>query len=467
MKNKKRIIGILLTLVLVFAMAIPVGAFAEAGTITINNAKDGHTYTAYKILDLESYSNQENAKAFSYTVAEGWGAFVSGDGAAYFKVENGYVTWKDGADAAELAKDALKYAKEKSINAAGTATATGTTAVIEVETLGYYLVDTSLGSLCSLDTTTPGAQVNEKNEIPTIDKLVQEDSTNEWGTTNDADMNQTVNFTSTIGAKKGAENYVMHDVMSAGLTYAAVTAVKVNDVEIGSDNYTVVVAPECDKDCDFHVVFEQAYLDTITADTDIVVEYSATLNTGAVVGLNGNPNDAKLSYGDNSETEWSKTITYTWDAMVIKHTGVVGEATFKTLPGAEFKLYREDGKYVQATNGKVTAWVDEANASVFTSDANGEIKIAGLDRDTYFLVETKAPTGYNKLNDPVEVEIVGKTYDAEAQKDVYNTATTYVQNNTGTEMPETGGMGTTLFYLLGAIMVIGAGVVLVTRRRVA
>ena len=107
-----------------------------------------------------------------------------------------------------------------------TATAADGTATLSGLNLGYYLVDTTLGTLCSLDTTNPTVAMKEKNEAPTITKDVQEDSNNTWGDKNDADINQTVNFKATVTVKKGAENYTVHDTMSAGLTYKGVTAVK-------------------------------------------------------------------------------------------------------------------------------------------------------------------------------------------------------------------------------------------------
>ena len=152
----------------------------------------------------------------------------------------GYVTWKDGADAAAFAKAAQKYAKDNSITNQGSVTATTTTVSFTSLDLGYYLVDTTLGTLCSLDTTNPNVVMKEKNEVPTNVKTVQEDSTSRYGEKNDANIGQTVNFQSTIIAQKGAQNYVFHDTMVAGLTCTGVTGITLKGTTVDDSNYTVV-----------------------------------------------------------------------------------------------------------------------------------------------------------------------------------------------------------------------------------
>ena len=154
MKNMLRIASLVLALMMVFAVT----AFAEGetGSITINDAVVGQTYTIYQILDLESYNASANAYAYKATTA--WNTFINSDAikGTYVEVDaQGYVTWKDGADAAAFAKAAQKYAKDNSITNQGSVTATTTTVSFTGLDLGYYLVDTTLGTLCSLDTTNP------------------------------------------------------------------------------------------------------------------------------------------------------------------------------------------------------------------------------------------------------------------------------------------------------------------------
>ena len=258
MRNAKRLASLLLALVLVFALAVPAFAEGETGSITINDAVVGQTYTIYQILDLESYNTSANAYAYKATTA--WNTFINSDAikGTYVEVDaQGYVTWKTGADAAAFAKAAQKYAKDNSIANQGSVTATTTTVSFTGLDLGYYLIDTTLGTLCSLDTTNPDVVMEEKNEVPTNVKTVEEDSTHNYGEKNDADIGQTVNFNSTITAQAGAENYVFHDTMSTGLTYTGVTGITLNGTAVDASNYTVT-SPSYDG-YTFDVNFTQAY----------------------------------------------------------------------------------------------------------------------------------------------------------------------------------------------------------------
>ena len=287
MKHVKKLASVLLALVMALALTATAFAEGETGSITINDAVVGQTYTIYQLLDLESYNASANAYAYKATTA--WNTFINSDAikGTYVEVDaQGYVTWKVGADVAAFAKAAQKYAKDNSITNQGSVTATTTTVSFTGLDLGYYLVDTTLGTLCSLDTTNPNVVMEEKNEVPTNVKTVEEDSTGNYGEKNDADIGQTVNFKSTITAQAGAENYVFHDTMSAGLTLNK-ASIKVNDVavtdeqgnDVAGDNYTVSYPSGDGSDgCTFEIAFAQSYLDTITVATPLTITYSATLN---------------------------------------------------------------------------------------------------------------------------------------------------------------------------------------------
>ena len=241
MSNTRKLVSLLLAVVLTLGLTALGYAEGETGSITINDAVVGQTYTIYQILDLESYNASANAYAYKATTA--WNTFINSDAikGTYVEVDaQGYVTWKDGADAAAFAKAAQKYAKDNKIANQGTVTATTTKVSFTELDLGYYLVDTTLGTLCSLDTTNPNVVMEEKNEVPTNVKTVEEDSTGNYGEKNDADIGQTVNFRSTITAQAGAENYVFYDTMSAGLTYTGVTGITLNGTTVDASNYTVV-----------------------------------------------------------------------------------------------------------------------------------------------------------------------------------------------------------------------------------
>ena len=480
MRNTKKLVGLLLALVMVFAVSAAM-AEGETGSITINDAVVGQTYTLYQILDLESYNASANAYAYKATTA--WNTFINSDAikGTYVEVDaQGYVTWKDGADAAAFAKATQKYAKDNSIANQGSVTATTTTVSFTGLDLGYYLVDTTLGTLCSLDTTNPNVTMEEKNEVPTNVKTVEEDSTGNYGEKNDADIGQTVNFKSTITAQAGAENYVFHDKMSEGLTYTGVTGITLNGAVVAESNYEVT-APAADGDT-FDVTFTQAFCDTLKANDKIVVSYTATLNEKAVIAGAGNPNTSKVSYGvkdgttsePSGTTPPSETTTYTWDLDVLKYAN--GDES-KVLKDAEFVLLNSaKTKVATIVNGKVTGWADVPAAvdgtiawptnTVLTTGENGKIEIDGLDADTYYLREVKAPAGYNKLPDDVSIVITGATK-GDNDELTYTTVLAKVNNQSGTELPSTGGIGTTIFYVIGGVLVIGAAAMLIAKRKKA
>lgn len=474
MKNLKKMLASLIGLLMALTMgAMPAIAEGETGSITINDAVVGQTYTIYQVLDLESYN--ASANAYSYKATAAWSTFINSDQikGTYVEVDaQGYVTWKSGADAAAFAKAAQKYAKDNSITNQGSVTATTTTVSFTGLDLGYYLVDTTLGTLCSLDTTNPNVVMEEKNEVPTNVKTVEEDSTGNYGEKNDADIGQTVNFKSTITAQAGAENYIFHDTMSAGLTYTGVTGVTLNGTSVDASNYTVVSTGLTDG-CTFEVRFTQAFCDTLKANDQIVISYMATLNEKAVVAGEGNPNTSKVSYGDSSNTKYtpdSQTKTYTWDVDVFKYT-MKGE-TETALAGATFTLSKNaDGSnpiaLVSEGNNvyRVAKTGETETITEITTDATGKFTIEGLDADTYYLTETKAPDGYNKLAGPViivigENGVVNATTEAPQGVDEVK-----VLNQTGTELPSTGGIGTTVFYVAGGALVLIAAVLLITRKR--
>lgn len=468
MKHMKKFASVLLALVMVLAMSITTFAAGETGSITIDNAVVGQTYTIYEILKLESYN--KDSGAYAYKAADTWSDFINSEGIkdVYVSVDNqGYVTWREGANSAEFAKLAQKYANDNGLRNQGTIEATSTTVTFSNLELGYYLVDSSLGTLCSLDTTNPDVIIKEKNEAPTIDKTVEEDSTGNYGDENDADIGQTVNFKTIVHAKKGAQNYVVHDKMSQGLTLDENSIAVVNATK--DSDYTVEF--NTTDSCTFEISFTQSYLDKITEDTDIIITYSAVLNENAVISTDANTNDAKLDYGDSNSTEWDQTKTYTYKFELVKT-----DKDNKVITGAKFELYdaktggnkialvkEENGTYRVATN-------DEKEAEDFTSAVieAGQVTIKGLDGDTsYYLEETEAPAGYNKLAERFEVQIQKTNLDATVTSGIWSEGGAHVINQSGSELPSTGGMGTTIFYVLGGILVLGAAVLLITRRRMS
>lgn len=471
MKRTKKLASLLLALVMVFAVAVTVLA-EGSGSITVDNAVVDQTYTIYEILRLESYN--ADTKAYSYKATDAWEGFINGDEIKGIYVDvnaQDYVTWHKGADASAFAKAAQAYAGEHSIPNQGSQTATSTTVKFENLELGYYLMDSTLGTLCTLDTTTPNVTIKEKNEVPSNEKTVEEDSSKKYGSVNDADIGQTVNFKSTVTLPAGSENVIFHDTMSAGLTLNAESVKVYTDArlttELKADSYTLNTSGLSDA-CTFEIAFSQEYLNDLKEKAVVYVVYSAVVNENAVVGDEGNPNTSHLTYGDESNTKTtpgSNTTTYTWSFDVLKYGN--GNET-NVLANAEFVLLNSDrSKVAVVKNGKLTDWMDLPavgedgsvawhDNTILKTDENGKISIAGLDADTYYLREIKAPAGYNVLKDDVEVKI---------DPTVSDKTTVKVDNLSGTELPSTGGMGTTFFYVAGSILLLGAAVLLVTKKR--
>ena len=469
MKRTKRIASVLLALVMALSLITTAFAAGETGSITIDNAVVGQTYTIYQILDLESYNKDSGAYAYKATAA--WRDFINGADvkSVYVNVDaQGYVTWAKDADVAAFAKLAQKYAADHNIANQGTKTADSTTVGFTNLDLGYYLVDSTLGTICSLDTTNPSVTIKEKNSQPTVDKQVQENSNGTWGDTNDANIGDTVNFKTTINVVDGQpKNYVLHDKMSNGLTFdAGSVEVKIGDRTLtpGSD-YTLIANPK--DGCTFEIGIKE---NVLKPNDVVIVTYSATLNDKAVIHPEPNTNETKLVYGEGSETTWDKTETFTYQFDLVK------TKTDKTvLDGAEFKLY--DAK----TGGNEIALIDEGNGVYRVATAAekaaegfvsatikaGKVTIKGLDSGTYYLEETKAPAGYNVLAERVEVKIDHANLTATVEGGTYVSGGVQVINQTGAELPSTGGIGTTIFYVVGGLLVVVAGVLLVTRKRMS
>ncbi len=491
MKHSKRFSALLLALVMALALSVPAMAAQEGtltgGSITIDNAVVGQTYSIYQLLYLESYDATNGT--YAYKANSAWEAWLKTQ-TTYVSIDaQGYVTWVDGADAAAFAMLAQEHAAETAEITSDATPVTATTTTVEFTglKLGYYLVDSTLGALCSLDTTNPAATIKEKNSKPTLEKQVKEDSNNSWGDENDADIGQTVEFKATITVQGTAKGYVMHDKMDDGLTYDKVTKVTLNGNDVAAINYTVSdnVTHGAGDDTvthTFDVTFSEAFCNTLKTGDVIVVYYQATLNSNAVVNA-PELNKAHLSYKDESGNDFTtpddSTKTYTWDMDVLKYAN--GNKS-NVLAGVKFVLLNKDKTMVaKVAGGKITEWVasgvtkDEQDVYTYpatwpdgtelTTNANGKIEIDGLDADTYYLHETATLPGYNVLNRDVEVVIEGKKV-VEGQE-TYETVTIEVENKSGTELPSTGGMGTTVLYVLGAALVLCAGVLLITRRRMS
>ncbi len=482
----KKIISLVLALMLIASFSITAFAADETGSITINGASEGNTYSVYKLLDLADYD--KDANAYVYKVATKWeGFFATTDATTYFTTsENGYVSWKAAEDddtVAQFAKLALEYAKANGI--AADKTTDNTADFVKEENtikftgldLGYYLVDSTMGALCGLTTTNPNAVINAKNHIPTIDKQVLEDSTNQWGDENTADIGQTVEFRVTINVHAGAENYVLHDVMDPGFTYVKVS--KIEHIVPGTGThvtdtslYEVKTGDSVVVDgCTFEVHFSKEFCDELETNDKVIVYYEAALNHDAVINGAGNVNKAWLAFGEttqNHKTNEDSTVTNTYAVDIVKT-----DSQDKLLDGAVFKIYDA------ATEGNEVKVVLMADGETYCRDSgaatgaeivvkDGKVRVVGLDNGTYYLQETDAPAGYELLATRVKFIISDGNLDATFTDGIYSTGSgVQIINKTGNRLPETGGMGTVLFITFGTIVVLGAGVLLVTKKRMS
>lgn len=484
-------LALLAAFALVLAMAVPAWAASTAATgdnagsssITIDGAVNEKTYTLYRIFDVASKTDD----GMVYNVTTAWKPFFEGNGAGteYVEIDSlgqvkklkkeGFAN--DSENAKAFAAAALAWAKTQSNIAVASVTAGNNEAKFTGLKEGYYLVDTTMGSLCSVGNVTGSTAVTikEKNGVPSVDKQVQEDSDSSWGDKNDAEIGQEVNFKTTINVTAGnTTNYVLHDKMT-GLTY------KADSIQITKANGTVVLTQGTDytietpKDgCSFEIKFVNN--GKLNAGDVVVVTYTATVNADAVVAGTGNTNETWLDYGNNGHTTHDTTRTYVWEFKIYKYTKGAGENETVALPHAEFVLYKKSGEtksYLTASGNKLTGWTTEENsATKFTSDNNGNISISGLDAGEYYLKETKAPDGYNKLTDDIKV-VLTKEYNEStnvgtaffAYSNVTKADKVEVENNAGTTLPSTGGMGTTVFYVVGGGLMAVAVVLLVTKKR--
>ena len=508
MKGLKKLLTVILTLAMVMTMGMTAFA-AESneetgkGTITIDNAKVGQTYKIYRIFDYTPTTDDDYSKGVN-TLNSAWSNFSA---AEYFtKDSNGYITSKlNESNVAAFATLAGEYAAdtEHIISPVEYQNAKTNTVTFSKLPLGYYLLDSSLGTVFSLDTTQPTITLKEKNDVPSIDKKVQEDSDAEgdFGATNDAEIGQTVTYQSTISMKNGAEDYVMHDSMSTGLTYNAVQSVFAGTTPLILDRDYKVDPNPTDKDS-FDLKFTDSYLKSVRdagKDVTIVVTYTAILNSSAVIATSGKLNTVKLEYNNNVIAEGPSTTTYKYSLNLFKYAK---ENPNKALAGAYFKLYRDAGYTYDATQttavneanntGRLVSFVINPNDGsyrlattddvkkgltvdeIITTDDSRGINIEGLDTDKYHMIETQAPAGYNLLTSDILIE-VQRIEDARGTVQISSTISgkktegpqIKVENGTGALLPHTGGIGTTIFYLIGGIMILGAFVTFIVRRKMS
>ena len=503
MKILKKFINVLIAAIMITTMVIP--AFAQditvegngPATITINNASKGETYSVYKVFDA-TYNTTTGAIAYTYN-----GTLQEND---YFTQDaaTGAITATDKAkdSAGELNEDATEWIKDNLQPTTAVADAVSDGSVLKFTGLdyGYYLVTSTLngGALVAVNSTTPDAVMNDKNtgkpgwdpEQPGGGKaIVNGDTTTD---TIDANIGDTVTFKIAIKTQnyvedKKIQNYVIGDTFPEGQDFIEIQSVTVNgdSITYTSTNSGFPITVQW-IDADGNSLYK--------AGDKLVVTYTAKLNEKAVIDGVGNVNTATFTYNyynhDNpenpdpsNETQTDTATTYTY-ALGFKK--VAEDAT--PLDGAQFALPFK----VSVVSGEDNTYVvDSVNGTnTVTTDSTGLIIIKGVKAGDYEIEETKAPAGYNKLAEKFTVTAAKTgvstttttiTKYLDEKGDITDTTTErvvsyeagsisisdfkVVVNKKGAELPSTGGTGTVMFYIIGVIMVIGAGVVLIARRR--
>ena len=504
-KTIQKLMAALLAVAMVCAMAIPAfatdgdataAAATGTGSITIENAVTNQTYKIYRILNLEYHAD---TNSYRYTANGAWEGFILREN-NNFKLdkETGAVTWintnpeNNGTAIQQIANSAGKYAEytPNNVQEDGSAKANGITLTFSNLPLGWYLVvsdlvDLDKGALCSIDTTDPTVEIREKNSNSTLDKSILEGD--QLLSVNNAGIGDVVNFQLDIVVKDGQpKGYVVHDKMSEGLTFnsnsVSVSLLRHSDGNASGNlttGYTLDTHPG--DGCTFEVKFDDG---TLKPNDAVTISYTATVNNKAVIAGSGNTNEAYLQYNNNKTTVKHTTTTYVWGMGVRKFANLGTDKEDTPLAEAEFQLYKKDGdtqKYATFNETgantsiyKLTGWTNNATeAAKVKTPANGNITFEGLDAGTYYLEETKAPTGYNKLTAPITVVIsstlptTGSTasYTVTADGATTTDYTVRVENKAGTELPSTGGIGTTIFYVVGGGLMVAAIVLLVTKKR--
>lgn len=474
MKRVKRVLALLAALALVLAMAVPAWAEGNTGSITVEKAKAGETYSIYKIFDVVSYDTSVSPSKIVYKVTSEWKDFfaIGNAGVKYITLDKNDQVSKtslDASNAADFAKDAIEWANTKKIKATASEVA-GENGVRFTDVAdGYYLVNTSLGALCSLNNVTGNnALVSEKNSVPSVEKKVKNGSV--YDDSNSAKIGDTVDYQTTITITGNVKNVVLHDKMEKGLTFDNNSVkVKVDNGDVVVSNYTLTTSNLSDG-CTFEIEFKDDYIANLPAGTQIIVTYSASLNENAVIGPTGNKNDTWLKYGNGgSVTDETKTYSYSFDLVKTDNSN-------KLLAGAQFELYTnknctdkvalvEDGNDYRVASATEKATTNFTSAVIVSNDTS-KITVNGLKGETsYWLKEIKAPEGYNELEEPYKFIMGADNMSATLNGTQWGDGGVHVINNAGTVLPSTGGMGTTVFYVVGGGLMAVAVVLLVTKKR--
>ena len=458
MKTIKKILAMFVALMMAFTMNVPVFA-ASTGTITLHTGKlnvSGVTFDIYKIMDATvsgdnvNYTiNNQFTSFFDDTLLSG----VAGDTTD----EKAYNYLKDNVSKTDFQTKLKEYITTNSTSITST-TLNGTNLsvnkTLEASGLGYgyyAVIPTDASNTYSPMFTTlhsDNVDVYLKGKTPDVVKTVND---KEWDS---AQVGDTVNFkvTSMVPNMTGYTEYYFNftDTMTSGLTFNKDSfEVTIDGTKVNGSEYTLT---EDTSNNSFKVVFNDFYTNhKADADKEMIFTYTATINENAVK-VNQTTNTANVEYGNNPDNLTTGTPD---SATVVTHKLVINKVIKGTetgLAGAEFSIYRTEKqnanlvKFVDEGNGtyRVATANDQTTTTTVVSPEGGQITIKGLDADTYVIDEIKAPDGYAKLKDPQSVNITTDTAVSVTEK-------VKVENSTESWLPETGGMGTVIFTVVGAV----------------
>ena len=507
----KKILSLILALMMLLTLGTTAFAANVDGSITITNATIGQSYAVYKVFDL-TYSGENVA----YTYAKSgetdafYDALVSENSPfALTAAGNAYnVSLKEGKTAADIT-NFLNTQKDNLTGKQVGATVEATSDSVKFDNLpyGYYYITSTLGGTVTIDSTLKDVQVVDKNQEPTWDNgedkpgkvIVNADGTKV--TENSVNYGDTVNFsiavnaTAYVGDKQVAYYYIT-DTLADGFSNAASIEVYVNDNKLDDSKYTLAQNGQT-----FQITLPYVEAE-YGANSVIEVKYSATVLNTALLAGDGNLNKANFTYDTkdpstptpdpdpkpNYPAENEKTTrTYVYALGIVKV-----DPKGNVLKGAEFSVKDANGNDIYArataTPGVYEYCSAETEGAVkqFKTDDNGILVIKGVAAGKYSVTEMVAPAGYNVLKDAKEVEAVLKTAyttkvtaykdaDGNITSEVTESTKEYdasenvvglvVVNQSGTELPSTGGIGTTIFYVLGGLLMAGAAVLLITKKR--
>ena len=529
MKHIKKLASLLLALVMALSLAVTAFA-AETYSITINNSAEGHTYEAYQIFTGD-LAEKDGAKILSNIVwgsgisEAGRTALQNKYDTAETKSAAGVAAALTNDNAVQFAKDAAGYLTTTKVDS--TYSETNKNYTISGLAAGYYLVKDKDGSLTGdSDSYTEyiiqvvgNVTATPKSDVPEVQKKVKDinDSTDttktDWQDSADYDIGDSIPFQLKATLANNVSSYttykvVFHDTLSKGLTYNEDAVVKVGETVVynakdDSQNKTGVSVSYENNTLTVTIVDVKAAGIGGTNNSVVTVDYTATLNANAVLGSAGNPNEVYLEYSNNpnkseegnnetGNTPKDTVIVFTYKTIINKVTKnpdydskVEGSKEYIPLTGAEFTLEKKVLKTPANGENGTEAEYEWKTITVVKNEEGTTFTFSGLDDGQYKLTETKTPAGYNTIA-PIEFTVTAEhdvLSDNPALTSLSGNATngelTFTSNTTegslsadvvnkaGSTLPETGGIGTTIFYVLGSVLLVGAAILLITKKRMS